>query len=223
MKKLGAITIGQSPRVDMVPEMKKYLGDVEVLEMGALDGISRAEIEAMTPREGDYVLVSKLNDGSSVKFGKSHIIPLLQNCISTLEEKGVDLILFLCTGVFVDPFESTVPIVYPDKILAGVIPTVTDKQVLGVMTPDEKQVAQAEAKWGKLVDRLEVRHGSPYKETEDIIRAARELKEAGADVILLDCMGFDEEMKRVVMDESGKLVILSKTLVARVMGEMLNY
>jgi protein AroM len=40
-KKIGIITIGQSPRTDVVPEMSALFGEgVEVLECGALDGLS---------------------------------------------------------------------------------------------------------------------------------------------------------------------------------------
>ena len=41
MKRIGAITIGQSPRVDVVPEMQQILGpDVEIVQAGVLDGLS---------------------------------------------------------------------------------------------------------------------------------------------------------------------------------------
>ena len=39
-RKVGGITIGQSPRADMVPEILEILGpQVEVVEGGALDGL----------------------------------------------------------------------------------------------------------------------------------------------------------------------------------------
>ena len=45
MKKIGAITVGQSPRVDLIPEIQPILGDsVEIIQAGALDGLSKEEI-----------------------------------------------------------------------------------------------------------------------------------------------------------------------------------
>lgn len=42
MKKIGAITVGQSPRVDLIPEIQPILGDsVEIIQAGALDGLSK--------------------------------------------------------------------------------------------------------------------------------------------------------------------------------------
>ena len=39
MRRVGLVTIGQSPRVDVVPEIKEVLRDVEVevVECGALE------------------------------------------------------------------------------------------------------------------------------------------------------------------------------------------
>ena len=117
-KKIGAITIGQSPRTDVIPEMQEILGEkVVILEAGALDGLTKEDIEKFQPGENDYVLVSRLNDGSHVKFGKSHIIPRLQNCINNLEEQGAELIIVICTGYFGSLLTSKVPLIYPQKIL----------------------------------------------------------------------------------------------------------
>ncbi len=52
MRTIGAITIGQAPRDDVVPEMEKRLGPpVRVLQAGALDGLSRADITAFAPAD----------------------------------------------------------------------------------------------------------------------------------------------------------------------------
>ena len=50
MTKVGLITVGQSPRSDVVPDMAAILGgDVEILEAGALDGLSREQIAPLAP------------------------------------------------------------------------------------------------------------------------------------------------------------------------------
>ena len=48
MKKLGLITIGQSPRTDVLPDIEPIFGpDVELHQAGALDGLTREEIAQM--------------------------------------------------------------------------------------------------------------------------------------------------------------------------------
>ena len=62
MKKLGMITIGQAPRADIAPFIEKYLdGRAELIQVGALDGMSKEYIEqSLSPGKGDYVLTSRL-------------------------------------------------------------------------------------------------------------------------------------------------------------------
>ena len=101
MTRIGLITIGQSPRSDVVPDMAAVLGgDVEIVEAGALDGQSRERIAALGPEGDDEILVTRLADGSSVFVGKSRVIPLVEARIAQLEDRGVALNVLLCTGAF---------------------------------------------------------------------------------------------------------------------------
>lgn len=223
-RKLGTITIGQSPRDDVIPEMLPYLGEnVEVIQAGALDGLTYEEILEFEPKEGDYVLVSKLRDGRSVKFAEKHILPRLQNCIDKLEAEGVEVILFICTGAFPDIFTSKKPILYPQKILHGVTPNLLGKGKLAVITPDEDQIFQSQKKWSETGVDVIVVKGSPYSKEDELGEAIRELKRyKGIDIIVMDCIGYNQEMKKRVSKETGIPVVLARTMVARVLGEILN-
>lgn len=223
-KKLGAITIGQSPRLDVIPEMIPYLGDeVEVIEAGALDGLTYEEIQEFVPEEGDYVLVSKLKDGRSVRFAERYILPRLQACIDKLETEGADVILFICTGVFPDIFKSNKPVLYPQKILHGVTPKLIGRGKLAVITPDESQIEQSKNKWSETGADVVVVCGSPYKEEEELLRAINELNQiSDIDIIVLDCIGYNQKMKDIVAEGTNKPVVLARTIVARVLGEILN-
>jgi len=54
MRTVGAITIGQTPRSDIAGELQTLLGaGVRVVQAGALDGLARAEIDALAPAPGD--------------------------------------------------------------------------------------------------------------------------------------------------------------------------
>jgi protein AroM len=223
-KILGTITIGQSPRRDVIPEMEEFFGiDTKVIEAGALDGLTLEEIEKFAPNENDYVLVSKLRDGTSVRFGEQHILPRLQECINLLETKGADIILFICTGVFPDVFKSSVPLLYPQKMIHGLVPSLLDKGKLAVITPDKSQVKQSVDKWSEVLPNIIVVSASPYTIEDDFSEAIETIKTSDADVVVMDCMGYTNQMKKRVAEETGKVVILSRTIVARVIGEMLSY
>ena len=86
MKKIGFITIGQSPRDDIMKDILPIIGDdIEILQKGALDNLSEEELEEIAPQSGDTVLVSSLRDGRSVSMAEEKIIVHLQRCIDELE------------------------------------------------------------------------------------------------------------------------------------------
>lgn len=221
-KTLGVITIGQSPRNDVICEMESILGGrVEILQSGALDGLTREEILRFKPAEGDYVLVSRLRDGGYVKFGESYIIPRLQECINKLQEK-CEAILFICTGKFPDVFQSKVPLLFPQQIIHSVVPKLSSRGRIGVINPDKDQIKQCVDKWSESVPYVEAVAGSPYTVEDEITKAAEELKGKDIDLIVMDCIGYTLKMKEKVKEITGKPVILSRTIVARVISELLN-
>ena len=221
--KIGAITVGQSPRVDVTPDLWPIFGpNVELIEAGGLDGLSREEIETFVPEEGDYVLVSRLKDGSSVTFAERYVLPRLQQCIDRLEEEGVRLILFFCTGDFPDNFRHKVPLIFPNQILFGLVPVLCAGK-LAAVTPSEKQLEQSQKKWGGYGLEVKSYAASPYGEMEAVEAAAREIAKTDADLVLLDCIGYTAEMKRMVAKITGQNVMLFRTILARAVMELLDY
>jgi len=223
-KKLGVITIGQSPREDIIEEMRPYLGNnVEIIEVGALDGLTYDEVLKLKPTNDDYILITKLKDGTQVKVAEQHIIPLMQLCIDRLEAREVDLILIICTGAFPEVFVSSKSIIYPQKLLHGVLPYLVGKGRLAVVTPDEKQIEISKRIWGRTGADVSVIYGSPYVGNSEIDRIVNELsKIEDIDIIVLDCMGYSKHIKDQICKRINKPVILSRSLVARILGEMLG-
>lgn len=222
MSKVGAITIGQAPRTDVTKDILPLLGEeVELIQAGGLDGLTREEIQAFAPGPDDYVLISRLQDGSSVIFAERFILPRLQNCIDKLEEQGVEMILFLCTGDFPAVFHSKVPLIFPCKVLNGLVPALASRGKIAVITPTPQQVAQSEAKWKEYVSEIIAIPASPYGSAEELDRAAQKVAELDVDLAVMDCIGYNAEMKARFRERSGKSVILSRTLAARALMELL--
>ncbi|MEM1930821.1 MAG: AroM family protein [Sulfolobales archaeon] len=220
MKRVGLVTIGQSPRSDVVPEVVRALGDldVEVVECGALDGLSREEIAALAPKEGEYLLVTRLKDGTEVKVSREKIIERMRNCLDRLEQH-VDVVGLLCTGEFPELKSRKVLIELSDLLLKVVESLRVSK--LGVVIPNPAQLELTMKKWSSVAPEIRVVSASPYTSTiEDIVRATAELVDC--DLIVLDCIGFTTEIKKAVARATGKPVILPRTLIARVMRELLE-
>jgi protein AroM len=221
--KLGAITIGQSPRDDMVPEIEVVLGKgFEIIQCGALDDFNYEEIiDRFSPEEGEEVLVSKLRDGREVVFAERYIIPLLQECIDKLAAQGVDAILMLCTGRF-PRFNYSGFIIKPQTVLHRLVSGLVGDKTLGLMVPDENQIDQIKRWWNESGIKVEVKAASPYQSLEKIKEKAKEFSTIDVEIIFLDCMGFTREMKEIVQVASGKNVILPRTMIAAVIRELLT-
>src|SRR5262249_48219780 len=96
---LGLLTIGQSPRTDLVEEYEQALPGVRIVQSGALDDLSEAQVRELRPDPGDEVLVSRLRTGREVRLGRRHLEPRLQVCLDRLA-RDADLTVLLCTGEF---------------------------------------------------------------------------------------------------------------------------
>jgi protein AroM len=218
---LAAITIGQSPRVDMTGDMLELLSDnIELIEYGALDKYSYEEAErSFSPLEDDDVLVTRMRDGSQIRLAEKHVVPLIQDCISRAEKDGVSGIILLCTGKF-PKFAHEKLLIIPQPIFQSTAEKLAGGTRVGVIVPDKAQEEQV-AKWWKLSGvETEVASGSPYLGMNEVEDAARRLEGKDVSFICLDCMGYTVEMKNRVAEITGKPVILPRTLVARIADEL---
>lgn len=215
--RLGLITIGQSPREDVVSEMKPHLEGAEIRELGALDNLSMKEIEALFPKEGEPLLVSRLRDGREVKLSERAISEKLKECVKLLE-KEVDVIALLCTGEF-EGLTSEKMIIEPSSILKKTVEALNVKR-LGVLIPDPRQEEMTLKKWSGKAKKILISSASPYSGREEDLRiAGKRLRDC--DLLVLDCIGYSLKVKRALRELTGKPVLLPRTLLARVLGELL--
>lgn len=220
-KSIGLVNVGQSPRPDgLAREMLQVLGEgFEIVEAGALDGLSSAEIAALAPGHGDYVIITVLRDGSSVRLAKRHLISLLQKRIDELNSREVDIIGLTCAGEF-PQFRSSRPVFLPQPILYNLVKGIALDGKVGVMTPLPEQIEQSRSAWNKVTTNLVVTHANPYGDPALLEPASAQLAKEQVDVIAMECFGYTLAMKDVVKRLTGRPVVLVRSTLARVLGEL---
>ncbi len=221
--RVGTVTIGQAPRVDLTPDLMKILGnDVELVEAGALDGLSKEQIASMAPHSGDYVLVTRLADGSSVQICERTVTPLVRQKIADHFAAGIPAVLLLCTGEFPD-FPTDGLLLRPQKILFNAVQSVVSAGMkLGIFMPSADQLQQSSRRWSKVSLQNRSLGASPYNHPEkSISEVAEEFARWGAEVLVMDCMGYTLAMKDQVRKITGKPVILARSIAARVLRELI--
>lgn len=112
--KIAGITVGQSPRTDMTCDLIPKLAlNLELVEYGALDGLTLADIERdLAPEPGEEVLVSRMRDGQQATFSGDKVVALVQAKVDEAERDGCRAVIVLCTGSFPE-FRHNVPLVFP--------------------------------------------------------------------------------------------------------------
>jgi len=220
---IGAITIGQSPRTDVTADFLPALGrDVTLLQRGALDDLTREEIAALAPAVGDYVLVTRLRDGTEVKVAEERIHERMRAAVRYLEDQGASLIILFCTGEF-PGVDSRQILLRPDALLSSAVKELIGVGILGICVPSAEQIPAMTKKWAGVGSGCVCAAVSPYSAPLSAFRtAAAELALGGADLIVMDCIGYSAEMKKIVQEETLKPVVLPRTFLGRLAGELLG-
>ena len=221
MKKIGMLTIGQTPRNDLIPGLMDILGPgYEVVEAGALDDHTMDDVNGIDLDPNHYILVTRMRDGTEIKITKKYVIPLLQVQLERLEEQGVRLTVVMCTGKF-PQFRSRGLVVTPSEVLKGVISGSLKEGKLAVVYPTEEQIPYAEGDFGVEGVKVYADAVSPY-EADDVKGLLERLVREDPDLIFLNCFGFPYSIKKRVQEATGKPTIHSSALIARVIKELSN-
>ena len=210
------VTIGQSPRDDLLPEMRRWMGELTAVEFGVLDDLADAEIAQHTPGAGDHALVSRMRNGREVTIGKAWTRDRLAALMERLDGDGFDLIVLLCTGHF-DGVRSRTLMVEAQRVVdAGVEAVAGDGRTVGVMLPLARQMDEFHQKHIG-ASAVVLAHASPYSDRR-VEDAAREL--AKTDLIVMHCMGYTEAMRQRVAEVAGTPVLLARRLVASAVAQL---
>ena len=223
MRKLGTLTIGQAPRADIMPILNAAIdAAVPRRHAGVLDGLSRDEIARdFATRSGQAVLITKLLDGSSVIIDRNKTEAAAQAKLAMLEAEGCSTILMLCGAHFATLGCKTARLIEPDRILPATAAALTQDAQLGIIVPLAEQIVSEAGKWVPLHRPPLYAAASPYGGGGvALAEAARDLVARGAQVLLLDCMGFVEAHRREAALASGLPVILSNSLIAKLVSEI---
>ena len=209
-RRIAFVTIGQSPRTDMVPEICADLPPIEVVERGALDGLDDAAIADLAPADGAPSLATRLADGREVVIDKARTEERLDRLLRDMDDPSLDAVVVLCTGTRVPPLTKTL-LIEAQAVVDGLAEALAaGVRHLGVVVPLERQIAHISL--GETPGRrVTGTHASPYGE-DRFEAAAADLAEA--DLIVMHCMGYDEAMRRRVADRVKAPVLLSRRIVA---------
>ncbi|MBM3450996.1 MAG: AroM family protein [Armatimonadetes bacterium] len=224
MRPLAMITVGQSPRDDLVPYMEEvFTRKVPIWQGGVLDGLSREAMADLAPDPGETPIVALLRDGTSTTLSHKKILPRVQSLVNDAVAADASLIVILC-GADWTALKSPTLIVNPGRVFPSIISALATGWKIGVIKPSAGQLDAAKKQFAdRGIDAI-VTAASPYtgaQRLRDVRTAAETLRDAGVDLVWMTCVGMDEAMRGVVQEVTGKPVILARTILARIIDEFL--
>jgi protein AroM len=247
MVKVGLLTIGQSPREDILLDWKfdqeqiknhKPMGvlvppkgspipsNVEFIHLGALDEIPKERMSEIQPPKGSGGLISRLRDGSWTLIDNEKIKPIMPVCVEKLEKAGCKAILQLCTSNFTY-LKPSVPYLKPGDLCNKMIDSITSPESkIGMLNPsppkDNNKPKKLEnpQRWG-LNRTVFTVNANPYElPPESIIPAVKEMKSVDVDMIYMNCLGYSTEHKKIVRNILEKPTILPRSVCAKTLAEL---
>jgi len=216
MQPLLVLTIGQRPRPDLVTELGDVLGEYPIEVVGALDGLSLDQITELVPSVDADALHVHLPSGHDVVISKAAVTARLADLI---ERAGHRPTVIACTGRFQGlPWRPN--LLFPSAVLDGVIDaTLPAGYRLGVIVPIPEQIELFTTARGRPDRPATV---VAVKPGHDPTAAANELRDAGVDLVVLDCFGFGRAAAATVRRVTGKPVISAVRVTAHLVGELLG-
>ena len=226
IKQTVFVTIGEAPRTDLQKTFDRYFkGEERVRQDGLLNGLSKEEAEHCLGADGSSsaTLTSRFVTGEAIVMDAAKVERALQHKITFLEKNGADLIVILCTGTFEQLKTENARLVEAEKITVPFVKEKSGNRKIGVMVPLEEQMEETAAKW-VLGDQGAFAFASPYAFTEQGFQtAAKKLAATGSETIVLDCMGYSDEMKRFVEQATkGPEVIQSNEVLFQYVTQLLG-
>lgn len=220
---VALLTIGQTPRPDMTTHIRAAIpASVKVVEVGLLDGMTRAEAEAgYAPQAGEMPLVTLLRDGRVISISSSVVRRSLQVVMDRLVAEGIGAIVLLCTGPLPDLRAGAGWLVQPDAIVPAVLAALIPGSRLGVILPAQEQVGAGSSKWDALGEPPLYAAASPYDDDlSALVDTARRLVASGAQAIVLDCMGYGARHQDALRRVIDQPVVVSSRIVAGVLTSL---
>ena len=188
--------------------------DIKAVEGGALDGLSRQEVRAGAPRDGEMPLVSRLRSGEEVIVGEDFVEERM--AVLAGQIPAGDVAAILCTGPFFGIPER------PGLVKAGPVFDRTLREAgspgatVGMLIPEPRQEADARRRVPEGCACV-IGVASPYSDGGVQERLAEEFRDV--DVVGLNCLGYDGALEAAVARATGKPVVLARRALAEAVGQ----
>lgn len=209
MSTLPVFVIGQAPRPDLAAEIAAATPGLSIAMRGALDGLSRAEIAGLAPRDGADTLFTILPDGDSVSISKAAVTTRMK----ALVESTRGPVLLACTGSF-KGLPDRPGLVQPSAVLNGLAAALLPRGKLGLFVPLPEQAASLGGSRAREGLSIVVHALRPHSDAVTRVAAMAAMAKEKPDLLVLDCISYTRADKAAAVAALDCPVLLSVAVAA---------
>ncbi len=219
---LAILTIGVVPMSEVLPLLTEYIDEQHITHHSLLGKMSREDVMADYAVEpGDDPLLTLLNDNQIAHVSRQKVERDLQSVVEVLDNQGYDVIILMSTAAIKSMAARNSILLEPLRIIPPLVASIVDGHQVGVIVPVAELLA-AQKKWQVLQMPPVYSLANPVHGSEQqLIDAGQALLDQGADVIMLDCLGFHQRHRDILQQALDVPVLLSNVLIARLASELL--
>ncbi|EKL2370772.1 AroM family protein [Salmonella enterica] len=220
---LAILTIGVVPMSEVLPLLTEYIDEQHITHHSLLGKMSREDVMADYAVEpGDDPLLTLLNDNQIAHVSRQKVERDLQSVVEVLDNQGYDVIILMSTAAIKSMAARNSILLEPLRIIPPLVASIVDGHQVGVIVPVAELLAAQEKKWQVLQMPPVYSLANPVHGSEQqLIDAGQALLDQGADVIMLDCLGFHQRHRDILQQALDVPVLLSNVLIARLVSELL--
>jgi len=218
-KAVAMLTVGHSPREDIIPELRNLLNPkIEIIHRGALDKFSLEEVVSrFSPSDGEATMVSRLSNGEMGTFSAAKVMPFIQASINSACLDGANCVVLLCTNRFTN-LCSPVPLIVPFFVMHSLIQSIHAGMRIGALFPFESHAVQMATWWKEFGIELDYLCVNPEAQMDFEFISSRF---RNTDLLILDCIGYTGSVRKELSQRLDIPIISPRALIADLVNSFL--
>ncbi|PXW56097.1 protein AroM [Grimontella sp. AG753] len=220
---MAILTVGVVPVQTILPLLTEHISEQQITHFSLLGKMDPQDVLTDYKVDpGETPLPTRLCDGSIAMVSREKVERDLQSVIEVMDNQGYDVILLMSTADIRGLNARNAILIEPQRIIPPLVASIVDGHQVGVIVPIPELMEPQQRKWRVLEKTPFYTLAHPYEATEyQLVSAGKELIEQGADVLMLDCLGFHQWHRDLLQKSLDVPVLLSNVLVARLASELL--
>jgi len=215
---------------ELVEFVESHLSLPTQLEIvGAQDGLSDEDLLELSQGIPPGAYLEVLADGSTVYLTHDCVAENFGRQASRLLETGCDAVMICCTMDYPE-LDSLDRVITPMTVLkSAALAVMPDGGTLGVVQPIEESKDFEIQRWQAFCSQHDLGlvsvvaapevPGAEEESEEQMVEAVSRLVDQGAQAIVLDCMAFTDEHRRLIAEATGKPTLRPMSLTADLISD----